>query len=85
MRSFYKSVSASRAFKFVIFQADMIFNFIRIIEGIISDSNNIFLQYESENINKKSLFPKFQLIPILRFQVTHDYVCFIAPIDYYVE
>ena len=31
---------------------------------------------------KKRLFPKFQLIPISRFQVMHDYVCFIAPIDY---
>ena len=34
---------------------------------------------------KKTLFPKFQLIPILRFWVMHDYVCFIAPIDYCVE
>ena len=25
------------------------------------------------------------MIPILRFQVMHDYVCFIAPIDYCVE
>ena len=33
---------------------------------------------------QKSIFPKFQLIPILRFQVMHDYVCFIAPIDYCV-
>ena len=24
-------------------------------------------------------------IPILRFQVMHDYVCFLAPIDYCVE
>ena len=48
------------------------------IKWIFSDSNNIFLWHESENINKKSLFPKFQLIPIL--QVMHDYVCFIAPI-----
>ena len=30
------------------------------------------------------LVPKFQLIPVLRFQVMHDYVCFIAPIDYCV-
>ena len=29
---------------------------------------------------KKSLFPKFQLIPILHFQVMHD-VCFTAPTD----
>ena len=34
---------------------------------------------------KNPLFPKFQLIPILRFWVMHDYVCFIAPIDYCVE
>ena len=49
------------------------------LKGIFSDSNNIFLWYESEDTNKKSLLPKFQLIPILRFQVMHDYVCFIAP------
>ena len=56
-----------------------------IIKGIFSDSNNIFLWHDSEDINKKSLFPKFKLIPILHFQVMHDYVCFIAPIDYCVE
>ena len=56
-----------------------------VLKGIFSDSNNIFLWYESEDINKKSLFPKFQLIPILRCQVMHDYVYFIAPIDYFVE
>ena len=54
------------------------------VKGIFSDSNNIFLWHESEDINKKSLFPKFELIPILRFQVMHDYVCFIAPIGYCV-
>ena len=37
------------------------------VKGIASDSNNIFLWHESEDINKKSLFPKFQLIPISRF------------------
>ena len=39
-------------------------------------------------VYKKSLFPKFYLIPILRFQVMHDYhLYFIAPIaiDYCVE
>ena len=56
-----------------------------ILTGIFNDSNNIFLWYESEDINKKSLFPKFQLIPILRFQVMNDYGYFIAPIDYCVE
>ena len=55
------------------------------LKGIVSDSNNIFLWHESEDINKKSLFPKFQLIPMSRFQVMHNYVCFIAPIDYCVE
>ena len=50
----------------------------------MSDSNNIILWHESEDINqKKSLFPK--LIPILRLQVMHDYVWFIAPIYYCVE
>ena len=34
---------------------------------------------------KKNIFPKFQLIQILRFQVMHDYVCFIVPVDYCVE
>ena len=52
-------------------------------KGIFSDSN-IFLWHESEYIKKKKLFPKFQLIPILHFHVMHDYVCFIAPIDYHV-
>ena len=41
--------------------------------------------HEPEDINKKSLFPKFQLIPIVRFHVMHDFVCFNAPIDYCVE
>ena len=36
---------------------------------------------KTEDINKNGLFPKFQLIQILRFQVIQD-VCFIAPIDY---
>ena len=56
-----------------------------IFKGIVSNSNNIILSHESEDINKKSLFPKFQLIPILRFQVMHDYVWVIAPIDYCVK
>ena len=55
------------------------------IKGIFSDSNDIFLWYELKDIIKKSLFPQFQLIPILRFQVMHDCVYFIAPIDYCVE
>ena len=55
------------------------------IKGIFSDSNNIFLWHESEDINEKIIFPKFQLIPILQFQVMHNHVCFIAPIVYCVE
>ena len=54
----------------------------RKLKGIFSDSNDIVSWHESEDINEKSLFPKFQLIQILCFQVMHDYVCFIAPIDY---
>ena len=53
--------------------------------GKIQEYSVILTTYESEDINIKSLFPKFQLIPVLRFQVMHDYVCFIAPIDYCVE
>ena len=56
-----------------------------LFKRIFSDSNNIFLWHEWEDINKESLFPKFQLIPILGFQVMHGYVFFIVPIDYCVE
>ena len=49
------------------------------VKGIFSDIHNIFLWHESEDINQNSLFPKFQLVPILGFQVMHDYVYFIAP------
>ena len=56
------------------------------LKRVFSDSNNIFLWHESEDINKKACFQNLSwLIPILRFQVMHDYVCFIAPIDYCVE
>ena len=34
------------------------------LKGIFSDSNNIFSLHKSEDINKKMLFPKFQLVPI---------------------
>ena len=54
-------------------------------KGIFSDCNSIFIWHESKDINRKSLFPKFQLISMLRFQVMHDYMYFIAPIDYCVE
>ena len=42
-----------------------------IIKGIFSDSY-IFLWHESEDINKKSLLPKFQFIPILHTEM-HDF------------
>ena len=40
------------------------------------DDRNIFLWHKSEDINQTSLFPKFQLIPILRirFQVMHGLI-----------
>ena len=47
-------------------------------KGIIS-SYNTFLRFKAEDINKNSLFPKFQLIPILHFQVLHDYVMLPPP------
>ena len=45
-----------------------------LLKGIVSDSNNIFLWHESKDVNQKRLFPKSQLIPVLRLQVMHDYV-----------
>ena len=43
-------------------------------------------QNKTKTKTKKNLFfPKFQLISILRFQVMHDFMCSIAPIDYCVE
>ena len=48
-------------------------------KGIFNDFHNMLIWHESEDINQKSLFPKFQLIPILRFQVMHDYVCSLLP------
>ena len=44
------------------------------IKGIFSDFNNILLCHESEDINNKSLFPKFQLIPILHFS-SYAWLC----------
>ena len=55
-------------------------------KGIFSDFHNIFLWHESEDINQKSLnFQNFRWFQFLRFQDMHDYVWFIAPIDYCVE
>ena len=56
------------------------------IKGIIvSNSNNSLLYYKTEDINKKGLFWKFQLIPNLRLQVLHDYVDCYYSIDYWVK
>ena len=63
---------------------NMIFFFLNLKE-VFSDSNIIVLWHYSEDINKRSLFPKFQVIPIWHFQVMRDHLCFIAPIDNCVE
>ena len=55
-----------------------------LVKGIFSEFHNIFYGI-NQKIIKKAYFKKFQLIPILRNQILHDYVCFIAPVDYYVE
>ena len=54
------------------------------VKGIFIDSY-VFTLNESEDTNKKSLFSNSELIQIFHFQVMHDYVCFIALIDYCVE
>ena len=36
------------------------------IKGIVSDSNNIFSYHESEDINKKSLFPKWYQFQVFK-------------------
>ena len=38
------------------------------------DLKKVKNQNKNENINEKRLFPKFQLIPVFRLQVMHDYV-----------
>ena len=53
----------------------------RSIKGLVSDSN-IFLWHKTiEDIRKRKLFPKFQLIPTLRLQVMHAYVHWHCSID----
>ena len=46
---------------------------------------HLFYDINQVILNKKSLFPKFQLIPILNLQVMHDYVVFHCSIDYSIE
>ena len=49
------------------------------VKGTLSDSNNIFLWHESEDINKNSWLPKFHLIPILRYKLRIIMCIGIAP------
>ena len=44
-----------------------------------------FYEMNQKIKTKKAFFPKFQSIPILRFQVKYDYVCFIASINFCIE
>ena len=54
------------------------------IKGIFTDSNNIFLWHESEDINgKKAHFQNFSWFQFYAFKLCMI-VCFIAPIDYCV-
>ena len=55
------------------------------LKVIFSDSNNIFLWHKSEDIDKKCLLPKFQLIPISHLQVMHYYVHWHCSRDYCVK
>ena len=45
--------------------------------GIYIGWQHLFMTW-IRRYKQKSLYSQFQLIPILRFQVMHDYVCFIA-------
>ena len=45
------------------------------LKGIVSDSNKVSLWHKPED-NKSRLFPKFQLISVLRLQIMHDYLCY---------
>ena len=55
------------------------------MKGIVSDSNNIFVWHDSEDINRMRSFPKFHLIPILCLQVMHDCVDWHCSTDYCVK
>ena len=41
---------------------------------MVSDSNNIFLYHESEDINKKSYFQTFSWFHFYIYKLQHDYV-----------
>ena len=49
------------------------------VKGIFSDSNNIFLWHKSEDIKKKRLFPKFQLILISVYKLYMNMYISTAP------
>ena len=52
--------------------------------GIFSDFNN-FLWHESEDINQKAYFQNFSWYQFYVFKLCMIYVCFISPIDHFVE
>ena len=85
----YKHVGGSRTrthglpFHWITHGSQMLISFIK---GIVSDSNNIFLWHKSQDINKIRLFPKFQLIPMLRKLTSYAwYVHWHCSIDYCVK
>ena len=54
------------------------------VKGIFTDSNNIFLWHESEDINEKAYFQNFSWFQFYIFKLCMI-MCFIAPVDYSVE
>ena len=48
------------------------------LKGIVSDSNNIFLWYESEDMNKKAYFQNFSWFQFYVFKLYMIIMCFIA-------
>ncbi len=53
------------------------------LKGIFSDSSTLFLWHYSIDIDEKTLFPKFQLILILRLRVTLIFVSAIGLTSYH--
>ena len=51
-------------------------------KGIVSDSNNIFLWHEPEDINKKDNFQNFGWFQFYVYKLMHDYVHWHCSIDY---
>ena len=63
----------------------MLFSVFELLKEIFSDFNNIILWHELNDINKKKGYLQNSVDSNFTFQVMHDYVCFIAPIDYCVK